>query len=246
MTSSKPPKILAVIPVYRENGSVLKVLRNFSKKYVDMICLVIDGVNDGQDNLSYVTPINIPVTVFRNEKRKGIGYAIRHGIHYGMKNGFDHVVILAGNNKDNPAEIPIVLKPILQEGYDYVQGSRFLRGGKRVNNPFLRGLFSRFYPYLWTMLTNVSCTDVTNGFRAYKLSIFDDPRINLDQKWLDSYELEYYIHYKVLTLGYKTKEVPVSKTYPQKYKGGYSQISPLNDWWKIVRPLLYLKLGIRS
>jgi len=153
---------------------------------------------------------------------------------------------MAGNNKDDPREIPRLLTPILKEGYDYVQGSRFLPGGKRVKNPFLRGLFSRIYPFVWTLLTNIRCTDVTNGFRAYKLKIFSDKRINIWQSWLDSYELEYYIHYKVLTLGYKMKEVPVSKVYPYRHKGGYSNISPFRDWWKIVGPLVYLKLGIKD
>jgi hypothetical protein len=96
------------------------------------------------------------------------------------------------------------------------------------------------------MMTNVRCTDVTNGFRSYKLELFDDERINIWQNWLDEYELEYYIHYKVLTLGYKTKEVPISKIYSHKNKGGYSQISPFRDWWKIVGPLIYLKLGVKK
>jgi dolichol-phosphate mannosyltransferase len=115
-----------------------------------------------------------------------------------------------------------------------------------VKNPFLRGVFSRLYPFFWTLLTDVRCTDVTNGFRAYKLKIFSDRRINIWQGWLDSYELEYYIHYKVLALGYKMKEVPVSKVYSYSHKGGYSNISPFRDWWKIVGPLVYLTLGVKD
>ena len=178
--------------------------------------------------------------------REGIGHAIRQGIRYALDHGYSVVVVLAGNNKDDPREIPRLLEPIVIEDYDYVQGSRFLSGGRRVNNPFLRGVFSRFYPFFWTLFTDVRCTDVTNGFRAYKLKLFEDPRINIWQSWLDNYELEYYIHYKVLTLGYKTREVPVSKVYSHRHKGGYSQISPFRDWWKIVGPLIYLRLGIRN
>jgi len=162
-----------------------------------------------------------------------------------MENDFCIAVVLAGNNKDDPREISRLLEPIIKEECDYVQGSRFLTGGKRVKNPFLRGIFSRFYPFLWTLLTNVRCSDVTNGFRAYRLKIFEDPRINIWQRWLDDYELEYYIHYKVLTLGFKTVEVPVSKIYSHRNKGGYSQISPFRDWWRIVRPLFYLRLGTK-
>jgi dolichol-phosphate mannosyltransferase len=102
------------------------------------------------------------------------------------------------------------------------------------------------YPLLWSVLTKVPCTDVTNGFRAYKAEILKDERINIWQDWLDSYELEYYIHYKVLKIGYRTCEVPVSKIYPYRNKGGYSKINPFRDFWNILRPLFYLSLGVRK
>ena len=70
--------------------------------------------------------------------------------------------------------------------------------------------------------------------------------MNIWQSWLDGYGLEYYIHYKVLTLGYKIKEVPVSKVYPYNKKGGYSNISPFKDWWDIIGPLIYLKTGAKK
>ncbi len=75
-------------------------------------------------------------------------------------------------------------------------------------------------------------TDVTNGFRAYKTSIFKDERINIWQSWLNGYELEYYIHYKILTLGYKFREVPVSKIYPQDLSEGYSKVHPIKNFYK--------------
>lgn len=236
---------IAIIPVYHDNDNVLKVLAKFKVGVVDEICLVMDSASQGDAEKILRTPFTVPIHLIRNEERKGIGYAIRQGIQYAINNGYSVAVVLAGNNKDDPSEIPRLLKPIATSDYDYVQGSRFLAGGKRVRNPFFRGIFSRFYPFLWTLLTNVRCTDVTNGFRAYKVSLFEDSRINIGQSWLDDYELEYYIHFKVLTLGYKTIEVPVSKVYPQRHKGGYSQISPLRDWWIIIRPLVYLKLGVR-
>ena len=153
---------------------------------------------------------------------------------------------MAGNGKDQPSEIPRLLEPILKDNYDYVQGSRFLTGGRAVKNPFLRKMFSRLFPFVWTLLTKTKCTDVTNGFRAYRLNMFNNNQINIDQSWLDGYELEYYIHYKALTLGYRTKEVPVSKIYPFSHKGGYSNISPFRDWWTIVSPLIYLKMRVRK
>jgi dolichol-phosphate mannosyltransferase len=241
-------KKLAIIPVYNNADGMIKVLAKFRENFVDEICIVVDCATQYYIELinKLTTKTGIPAHIIKNEDRKGVGFAIRQGIEYALHKGFDIVVVMAGNNKDNPSEIPKLLAPVLDGDYDYVQGSRFLPGGACVKNPFLRGVFSRLYPFLWTLLTRVPCTDVTNGFRAYKLKIVLDKRINLWQEWLDSYELEYYLHYKVLTLGYRVKEIPVSKTYPFKHRGGYSNISPLRDWWKIVGPLVYLKLGIRN
>lgn len=241
-------KFLAIIPVYKDITVALKVLEKFRAGYVDQIFLAVDAPSgSGKKELEKaVAKMPVPVSMVVHEKRKGIGYAIREGIDYGLDHHFDVVVVLAGNNKDNPYEIPRVLAPIIEKGFDYVQGSRFLPGGKKVNNPFLRGVFSRLYPFVWTLFTKKKCTDVTNGFRAYKTILFKDSQINIWQSWLDGYELEYYIHFKALTLRYKTTEVPVSKVYSHCHKGGYSQISPFRDWWKIVGPLIYLELGIRK
>jgi dolichol-phosphate mannosyltransferase len=248
MGGSGSLKILAIIPVYRDIGAAVKVLRKFRAGYVDRVFLVVDAPkeNDEKEMGKTIAGMPTPVSVVVHEKRNGIGYAIREGIDYGLAHNFDIAVVLAGNNKDNPHEIPSLLAPILEDGFDYVQGSRFLPGGKKINNPFFRGIFSRLYPFVWTLFTKKRCTDVTNGFRAYKLNIFLDKRFNIHQNWLDSYQLEYYIHYKVLTLRYKMKEVPISKVYAFRHKGGYSNISPFKDWWQIVGPLLYLKFGIRK
>jgi dolichol-phosphate mannosyltransferase len=237
---------IAIIPVYRDDDNILKVLNKFKEKTVDEICIIADEISKNNAERIQKATYNVPIHVIRNAERKGIGYAIKQGLRYALDNKYGIVVVLAGNNKDDPNEIPRLIEPLLKEDFDYIQGSRFLQGGKRVNNPQIRAIFSRLYPYFWILFTNVRCTDVTNGFRAYKLRLFEDPRINLWQSWLDNYELEYYIHYKAITLGYKMKEVPVSKVYPYRHKGGYSQISPFSDWWKIVGPLIYLKLGIKK
>lgn len=241
-------KILAIIPIYRDALDALEVLLKFESKVVDEICLVLDCVSTMYlDQIKTMgKQIGIPIHILSNEKRQGIGNAIRSGVGYASSHNYDVAVIMAGNKKDDPREIPRLLAPIIQEGCDYVQGSRFLFGGKSPGTPFLRKIFCYLYPFIWTLATGVHCTDVTNGFRAFRLNIFSNPQININQSWLKSYQLEYYVHYKVLTLGYKTKEVPVSKTYSCGNKGGYTKISALRDSWSILSPLIYLALGIRK
>lgn len=237
--------VACIIPIWREHN-IGRVLARFDKPYVDEVILVADEpVDEIEKAIALGSKLAAPlITVIRNDRRMGIGYAIREGLKYALKKDYDAVVIMAGNGKDDPREIPRLLKAI-EEGADYVQGSRFLPGGGHEKTPVLRGLFIRLWPYIWTLLTRVRCTDVTNGFRAYRTSIIKDRRINLEQEWLNHYALEYYIHYKAITLGYKFKEVPVTKKYMFRHRGGYSRIIPYRDWIHIVMPLILLRLGAR-
>jgi dolichol-phosphate mannosyltransferase len=238
---------LAIIPVFREIGKIGTVVEKFSPESVDEVCLVVDDPDetilkeiDDSRKRAHVT-----VTIIENPTRNGIGFAIKEGYRYALSHGFDLIVVMAGNGKDDPREIPRLTQPILENGYDYVQGSRFLPGGRGERTPFLRRIFTRLFPFAWTFLTGVRCTEVTNGFRAYKASILQDPEINIWQDWLNGYELEYYLHYKVLTLGYRFTERPVSKIYSHTKRESYSHISPLKDWQQIVGPIVLLRLGRR-
>ncbi len=244
----KPAKIVAIVPIYREIGKIGKVLARFDQGLVDQVCIIADDPN--QDILEEVrnasANLKVPLRLIQNPQRKGIGFALKQGFEYALSNGYDIIVIMAGNGKDDPKEIPRLTAPVLKDLYDYVQGSRFLPGGRRERNPLLRGLFSRLFPIVWTWSTGVHCTDVTNGFRAYRTALLRDPHVRVGQDWLNHYELEYYLHYKALTLGYRFTERPVSKTYPPKAQGKYTHISPLRDWWQIVGPLLLLRIGVKN
>jgi dolichol-phosphate mannosyltransferase len=75
------------------------------------------------------------------------------------------------------------------------------------------------------------------------MAVLDDPRIDLDQAWLDGYQLEVYLLMKLLKLGYRTAEVPVSKIYPPKAIGN-TKMRPVLDWWHMLAPVLVVGLGL--
>jgi len=219
---------LAIIPVFREIGKIGTVMEKFNLDSVDEICLVVDDPDETilREIDESRRKTQVPVTIIENPTRNGIGFAIKRGYRYALSQGFDLIVIMAGNGKDDPREIPRLTEPISKNGFDYVQGSRFLPGGKGERTPFFRRIFTRLFPFVWTFLTGVRCTEVTNGFRAYRAAILEDPRINIWQDWLNGYELEYYLHYKVLTLGYRFTERPVSKVYSYAKKEAYFDSEP--------------------
>jgi dolichol-phosphate mannosyltransferase len=230
----------AIIPVYNEQDRIGGVLAAFARGLVDELVVIDDGSTDATPSILAASG----ATVIRHETRSGVGAGIRDGLKHLRARGFDTAVVLAGNGKDDPREIPLLTAPIASEEADYVQGSRFLDGGSYRNLPPMRHAMIRAYTLLWSAASGRRLTDVTNGFRAYRLSLLDDARVRIEQDWLDTYELEYYLHYKAISLGYRFREVAVSKNYPTRKK--YSKIRPVMDWWSIVKPILLLRFGIKS
>ncbi|MBF0254371.1 MAG: glycosyltransferase family 2 protein [Candidatus Omnitrophica bacterium] len=236
-------RVLAAPIAFNEEKKIISVFRRFEGVTgVDQAMLMDDGSTDG-------TPKAVEAMgykVLSHPASRGVGAAIRTLLGYARENGFDVVVILAGNDKDRPAEIPRLLEPILKDGYDLVQGSRYLKGGDFGNMPLYRQMCTRFvHPGLFSFFARKRITDSTNGFRAIRVSVLDDPRIDLGQPWLDHYELEPYLFYKMIRLGYRVREVPVTKIYPPKALG-YTKMAPITGWWSILRPLFLLGFGIKK
>jgi dolichol-phosphate mannosyltransferase len=243
------PKVLVVPVAFNEKIKLGNVIERFLKSQMPSqadYLIVDDGSDDGTTEMiaSYK---DRGVMSVKHPQRRGVGAAIRTGIEYARSHGYDIIVIMAGNDKDNPQEISQLLEPIVRENFDLVQGSRYLgKIGSGGQMPFYRKLATRLHPWVFSLFSGRHVTDTTNGFRAIRLSIFKDDRINLKQEWLDTYELEPYILWKVITLGYKFKEVFVTKIYPPKKLGGYTKMIPFISWWSILRPLFYLRLGIKK
>ena len=235
-------KYLAGICTYNEGDKIKRVIKKFNDYQCYDVLIIDDGSRDGSlDNL----PSDLPLKIIRNEITQGAGFGTRQIMDYAKREGYEAVFFVSGNDKDSPEDMD-KLKKAIEEGYDFVQGSRYLKGGRYGRMPFYRTIATRFiHPLLFSLITGRIITDSTNGFRALRLSIFDAGRIDLNQEWLDKYELEPYLFYKVIQLGYKVTEVPVTKIYPPAHEG-YTKMKPFVGWWSILRPLVYLGLRIKK
>ena len=247
MTARRPapiraPRIVAFAIAYNEDRKIGSVLDRFAG---------VEGVDVGvvDDGSSDRTPDVIRekgAILLQHDRQRGAGAAIRSAYEWARKNGYDVCVILAGNDKDRPSEIRRLVDPIVNGEADLVQGSRYLPGGDFGNMPVYRRLATQFvHPTLFSIAARKRVTDSTNGYRALRLSVLDDPRVALDQTWLDKYELEPYLLFKTIRLGYDVREAPVTKIYPPAAVG-YTKMKPITGWWSILRPIFLLGLGIRK
>ncbi len=234
-------RVLAASIAHNEASKIGRVIERFPPGLVNRIVVVDDASTDETPRVA----AGKGAVILTHAQRSGAGAAIRTAIRYAMAEGFDVIVVLAGNDKDRPPEIARLLEPIAERGYDFVQGSRYLKGGDFGNMPFYRQLATRYvHPLLFSLFVGRRFTDTTNGFRAIRLSALRDPRVDLDQPWLDRYELEPYVFFKLCRLGYKVTEVPVTKIYPP-HELGYTKMKPITGWWSILRPVFLLGLGIK-
>jgi dolichol-phosphate mannosyltransferase len=203
--------------------------------------VVDDGSTD--DTSQHLSRFEFPI--IRHPQNRGVGAAIKSGMRHALDNGYSEFCILAGNAKDDPRQISRLLAA-LRAGADYVQGSRFAAGGATNTPPFRRRMV-RLHAAAIRLVTGYRGTDALNGFRAYRTELLRDGAIDVWQSWLDGYELETYLHYRVLTSGRRVVEVGVSKTYPERgSRVRYSHIRPVVDWWHILRPIPLLMLGLKK
>lgn len=238
----KKGKVIAVIPALNEEGKIGIVVSGIkSENVVDSVLVVDDGSTDNTRKEAEAGGAE----VISQPRNMGVGAALRTGFRYAQEKGFDIIVVLGADNQDNPSEMNRLLRPITEDGFDFIQGSRYMPGGVRVNIPLFRWITTGFYSFLFKLLIRFPLTDGTNGYRAFRTSILNNPGMNLDQRWLDRYELEPYLYYKAVELNFKVSEVPVTKRYP-KDDIGYSKMIPFLDWWSILRPLIFLKLGLKK
>ena len=237
--SIDPARVAAVVPAFNEAGKIGPVVRKIPRRYAGCVIVVDDCSSDGTAEEARAAGAEM---VLRHPANRGVGAGIRTGLAAAREAGFDFAVILSGDDQHDPEELPRVLGPLFAGEADLVQGSRWLPGGATPGIPADRQWLTRLYPLLFRWVSGYPSTDGTNGFRAFRLALLGDPRIHLEQAWLDRYELEPYLLYQAVRCGYRVREAPVTVRYHGR---GTTKMKLLRDGWRILRPLVYLRLGLK-
>jgi dolichol-phosphate mannosyltransferase len=232
-----------IAPAYNEAGKIEEVAKKVPYDVIDKFLVVDDGSTDATAEVSQAAG----AVVLRHAARQGVGVAIHDGYEMAVAEGFDIAVVIAGNNKDDPKEVTRLLDPICDEDYDFVVGSRYLPGGAYGGDmPLYRVAATRYiHPGIVRFFTGRKVTESSNGYRAVKVSVLKDKRLDLRQDWLKDYQFEMYTLMRILMLDFKCTEVPVSKIYPSRELGN-TKMQPVIGWWKMLYPLFLIGLGIRK
>lgn len=146
------------------------------------------------------------------------GAQLRMGIWFALQRGYEGIITIDGNNKDSIEDIPRFIDK-LKEGYDLIQGSRFVKGGKAVNTPFIRLVSVRLiHAPVISLTARQWFTDTTNAYRAYSRRYLTDERVQPLRDIFMTYELLAYLSVRATRIGMKACEIPVTRAYPKKGK----------------------------
>jgi len=147
--------------------------------------------------------------------QRGQGRQLRAGLSWALRQGYEGIITIDGNGKDGVSAIPLFIQA-LEEGFDYTQGSRFIKGGHHENTPFYRFVGARLLisPILSLGAGRVY-SDTTNAFRAYSKKYIFHTGVRPFRKIFTSYDLLFYLVVRANRLGLITKEIPVTRSYPK-------------------------------
>lgn len=193
-------KSVAIIPAYNEEvalGSI--ILRTL--QYVDEVIIV----NDGSDDKT--------VEVARLAGAEIINHATNLGKGEALKSGFsaigdaDVVVTIDADGQHNPDEIPSLIKPVIEDGADLVNGSRYMNGPEE-NTPAYRRVGQQVLDNATNISAGIKVTDSQSGFRAFspaacKVFRFYDTGFGIESEMLVD----------VAEAGLKIVEVPITVRY---------------------------------
>lgn len=210
----KKNKYCICIPVLNEGEKIKKQLIRMQpfSKLADII--IADwGSTDGSTDKKLLRKMNVRTLLTLKENGRQ-GSQLRAAFSYALKEGYEGIIQIDGNNKDGVEAIPNFIK-VLDEGFDYVQGSRFIKGGKGKNTPLLRWIAVRFIAApLLSLGAKYWYTDVTNGFRGYSKKYLTHKLVQPFRNIFKQYEFNMYLTVRANQAGLKTKEIPVARIYP--------------------------------
>ncbi|SRR5579883_1142373 len=205
-----------IIPVINEGERIQHLLNRMAQLNINEmadIIIVDGGSKDDSLALSFLNEKKVRGLLVKTGCGK-LSAQLRCGYAFALDQGYEGIITIDGNDKDDPKSIPQFITA-LQQGVDFVQASRFIEGGVAENTPRLRDMAIRFiHAPLLRFASGFHWTDTTQGFRAYSRKMLVDPAIAPFRHIFMTYELLAYLSYRAPKLSYRCLELPTVRRYP--------------------------------
>lgn len=216
----KKSDYIVLIPIINEGERIITELKRAKEHNIsDVADIVIcdGGSTDGSTEDELLKSLDVNALLVKKDEGKQ-GAQLRMGIWWALENGYKGIITIDGNNKDSIEDIPSFIEK-LEEGFDLIQGSRFVKGGHAENTPFVRWLAVRLlHAPVISLTAHQKFTDTTNAYRGYSRRYLEDERVQPLRDIFMTYELLAYLSVRATQIGMKACEIPVSRVYPAKEK----------------------------
>jgi dolichol-phosphate mannosyltransferase len=219
-------KLSIILPVYNEKESLSVMVRllNSTLKFENEILIIYDDENDSSVSEAEILETEFKnVRKFLNTKGKGVMNAVDTGVE---KSNYENILICAVDEIFPIIAINDMLELLIKNNYDFVSGTRYSKGGKRLGGSLIGSTLSRIANKLFNYLSDVPLTDCTTGIKLLKKKVWKS--IELESKpigWAFAFELSI----KSYTHGYKLSEFPLKSV--DRLFGGSSTFKP-GSWIK--------------
>ena len=213
-------KYCLLIPIINEGERIHNELERAKAAGINMFIDIIicdGGSADGSTNPDLLKALCINTLLTKTGTGKQ-GAQMRMGLWWAISRGYEGFVTIDGNNKDSIEDIPAFIEK-LDAGYDFIQGSRFIKGGIAINTPLSRWLAVKLiHAPIISLIARKRFTDTTNAYRAYSKKYITHPDVQPFRDIFMTYELLAYLSIKASRLGLKICEIPVTRAYPKNGK----------------------------
>ena len=212
----KRNKYCLLIPLLNEGERYFSQARKMKELGIfDKVDVIIcdAGSTDGTTDLQWLVEMGHRALLTRHGKGRQ-STDMRMGYWWALQQGYEGFCSVDGNDKDDTSAVDQLIEK-LDEGYDYIQCSRFMKGGRAINTPTNRFIALRFLnePVV-SIAARKHLSDTSNGFRAFSKKFLLDDRVQPFRDIFYGYELCWYLPVRACQLGFKTIEVPATRAYP--------------------------------